>query len=41
MVADAHAACSDEERQSALYTILRNFGDVRMSDDLIATLGQD
>jgi nicotinamidase-related amidase len=36
MVADANAARSDEEHQSALYNILRNFGDVRTSDDLIA-----
>jgi hypothetical protein len=40
MVVDANAARSDEEHQSALYNILRNFGDVRMSDDLIATLAQ-
>ena len=40
MVADANAARSDEEHQSALYNILRNFGDVRTSDDLIATLAR-
>ena len=39
MVADANAARSDEEHRSALYNILRNFGDVRMSNDLIALLG--
>ena len=38
MVADANAARSDEEHQGALYNILRNFGDVRMTDDLIAAL---
>jgi len=38
MVADANAARSDEEHASALYNVLRNFGDVRMTDDLIATL---
>jgi nicotinamidase-related amidase len=36
MVADACAARTDEEHRSALYNVLRNFGDVRMSDDLIA-----
>ncbi len=36
MVADANAARSDEEHQSALYNVMRNFGDVRTSDDLIA-----
>ena len=35
MIADANAARSDEEHQAALYNILRNFGDVRMADDLI------
>jgi len=35
MVADACAARTDEEHRSALYNVLRNFGDVRMSDDLI------
>lgn len=39
MVADANAARSDEEHQAALYNILRNFGDVRMTDDLMAVLG--
>ena len=39
MVGDANAARSDEEHQAALYNILRNFGDVRMTDDLIAMLG--
>ncbi|MCG8432428.1 MAG: cysteine hydrolase [Gammaproteobacteria bacterium] len=39
MVADANAARSDEEHQAALYNILRNFGDVRMTDDLIAVIG--
>ena len=39
MVADANAARSDAEHQSALYNILRNFGDVRMTDDLISVLG--
>jgi nicotinamidase-related amidase len=41
MVADANAARSDEEHQSALYNILRNFGDVRTSDDLITVFNQD
>jgi nicotinamidase-related amidase len=36
MVADANAARSDEEHRAALYNVLRNFGDVRTSDDLIA-----
>jgi nicotinamidase-related amidase len=36
MVADACAARTDEEHRSALYNVLRNFGDVRMSDDLVA-----
>jgi len=36
MVADACAARTDEEHRSALYNVLRNFGDVRMSGDLIA-----
>ena len=40
MVADANAARSDEEHQAALYNILRNFGDVRMTDDLIAVIGR-
>lgn len=35
VVADANAARSDEEHQASLYNILRNFGDVRMSDELI------
>ncbi len=38
MVADANAARSDEEHRSALYNILRNFGDVRFTDDLIAQI---
>jgi nicotinamidase-related amidase len=37
MVADACAARTDEEHRSALYNVLRNFGDVRMSDDLVAS----
>jgi nicotinamidase-related amidase len=36
MVADANAARSDEEHQAALYNVLRNFGDVRTSADLVA-----
>ncbi|MEM7168837.1 MAG: isochorismatase family cysteine hydrolase [Pseudomonadota bacterium] len=38
MVADANAARTDEEHQSSLYNILRNFGDVRLSDELISLL---
>ena len=38
MVADANAARSDEEHQSALYNVLRNFGDVRLTGDLIDVL---
>jgi nicotinamidase-related amidase len=38
MAADANAARSDAEHQSALYNILRNFGDVRLTDDLIGAL---
>jgi nicotinamidase-related amidase len=38
VVADANAARSDEEHQAALYNILRNFGDVRMTDELIGVL---
>lgn|GEM_PF-2620011 len=38
MVADANAARSDEEHQSALYNVLRNFGDVRLTSDLIDVL---
>ncbi len=38
MVADANAARSDEEHRAALYNILRNFGDVRMTEELIADL---
>ncbi len=38
MVADANAARSDAEHQSALYNVLQNFGDVRTSDELIGTL---
>lgn len=38
MVADANAARSDEEHQAALYNVLRNFGDVRETDDLIALI---
>jgi nicotinamidase-related amidase len=40
MVADANAARSDEEHQSALYNVLRNFGDVRVTDELVRTLSQ-
>ncbi|MCG8696336.1 MAG: cysteine hydrolase [Minwuiales bacterium] len=40
MVADANAARSDEEHRSALYNILRNFGDVRFAEDLIALIGE-
>jgi isochorismate hydrolase len=40
MAADANAARSDEEHQAALYNILRNFGDVRMTDDLVALIGE-
>lgn len=40
MVADANAARSDEEHQSALYNVLRDFGDVRMTDDLVGVLGR-
>lgn len=36
MVSDANAARSDAEHQSALYNVMRNFGDVRESDGLIA-----
>lgn len=36
MVSDANAARSDAEHQSALYNVMRNFGDVRDSDGLIA-----
>lgn len=39
MVADANAARSDAEHQSALYNILRNFGDVRMTEDVLSTFG--
>jgi len=39
MVADANAARSDEEHRAALYNVMRNFGDVRASDDLVAALG--
>ncbi len=39
MAADANAARSDEEHRAALYNILRNFGDVRMTDDLITLIG--
>jgi nicotinamidase-related amidase len=35
MVADANAARSDEEHQAALYNVMRNFGDVRTSADLV------
>jgi nicotinamidase-related amidase len=38
VVSDANAARSDEEHQAALYNILRNFGDVRESRDLISLL---
>ncbi|MEM7222585.1 MAG: isochorismatase family protein [Pseudomonadota bacterium] len=38
MVADANAARSDEEHRATLYTILRNFGDVRASTELLAAL---
>ena len=38
MVADGNAARSDEEHQAALYNILRNFGDVRMTDELIGVI---
>ena len=38
MVADAMAARSDQEHRATLYTILRNFGDVRPSDEIIAAL---
>jgi len=41
MVADANAARSDEEHRGALYNVMRNFGDVRTSDDLIAAFSQD
>ncbi len=41
MVADANAARSDEEHRAALYNVMRNFGDVRTSDDLIAAFTQD
>lgn len=36
MISDANAARSDAEHQSALYNVMRNFGDVRDSDGLIA-----
>lgn len=36
MVSDANAARSDAEHQSALYNVMRNFGDVRESSGLIA-----
>ncbi|MFN4278169.1 MAG: isochorismatase family protein [Ferrovibrio sp.] len=36
MVSDANAARSDAEHQSALYNVMRNFGDVRESSELIA-----
>lgn len=36
MVSDANAARSDEEHQAALYNVMRNFGDVRDSEGLIA-----
>lgn len=36
MVSDANAARSDEEHRSALYNVMRNFGDVRDSDDLVS-----
>jgi nicotinamidase-related amidase len=39
MVADANAARSDEEHQAALYNVMRNFGDVRTSADLVAAFG--
>jgi nicotinamidase-related amidase len=38
MVADANAARSDEEHRAALYNVMRNFGDVRASDDLAVAL---
>ncbi len=38
MIADATAARSDEEHRASLYNILRNFGDVRVSDDLMAMI---
>ena len=36
MVSDANAARSDEEHRAALYNVMRNFGDVRTSGDLVA-----
>ena len=38
VAADANAARSDAEHRAALYNILRNFGDVRMTDDLLEML---
>lgn len=38
MVADANAARSDAEHGAALYNVMRNFGDVRASDDLVVAL---
>jgi len=39
MVSDANAARSDEEHRSALYNVMRNFGDVRDSNSLIGVFG--
>lgn len=40
VAADANAARSDAEHRAALYNILRNFGDVRMTDDLLQLLAE-
>jgi hypothetical protein len=36
MVADANSARRDEDHNATLYTVYRTFGDVRITDDVIA-----